>query len=72
MRPDELETAGVKMKETGEVTLETEYEKVKEIDIEHWEMVRGEEMNKTRRFKCLILYFSFVGPRPWEEQPAKN
>lgn len=31
----------MKMKETGEVTLETEFEKVKQIDIEHWEMVRG-------------------------------
>lgn len=41
-RPDELETSGVMMKETGEVTLESEYEKVKEIDIENWEMVRGE------------------------------
>lgn len=29
------------MKQTGEVTLETEYEKIKEIDIEHWENVRG-------------------------------
>jgi hypothetical protein len=30
------------MKEIGEVTLETEFEKVKKIDIENWEMVRGE------------------------------
>lgn len=31
------------MKGDGEVTLETEYEKIKEIDIEHWENVRGEK-----------------------------
>lgn len=30
------------MKVTGEVTLETEYEKIKDIDIDDWEMVRGE------------------------------
>ncbi|CAO1392417.1 unnamed protein product [Diamesa hyperborea] len=41
LKPDEVEKAGVKMKQTGEVTLETEYEKIKEIDIEHWENVRG-------------------------------
>lgn len=41
MRPEELEKAGVTMKDVGEVTLETEYEKVKKIDIEDWEMVRG-------------------------------
>jgi len=41
LRPDELDKIGVKMKNVGEVTLETEYEKIKEIDIEHWENVRG-------------------------------
>lgn len=46
MRPDELETAGVKMKKPEEVTLETEYEKIKEIDIEHWENVRGKQEKK--------------------------
>lgn len=29
------------MKAVGEVTLETEYEKIKQIDIEHWDNVRG-------------------------------
>lgn len=29
------------MKKTGEVTLETEFEKVKNIDIDNWEQVRG-------------------------------
>lgn len=42
LKPQELEKAGVEMKSNGEVTLETEYEKIKEIDIEHWENVRGE------------------------------
>jgi cytochrome c oxidase assembly protein subunit 16 len=42
LKPEELEKAGVDMKETGEVTLETEFEKVKKIDIDNWEMVRGE------------------------------
>lgn len=41
LRPDELDKIGVKMKEAGEVTLETEYEKIKEIDIDNWENVRG-------------------------------
>lgn len=29
------------MKSTGEVTLETEYDKITKIDIDTWEMVRG-------------------------------
>lgn len=37
---------GVKMKEFGEVTLETEYEKIKEIDIDNWENVRGNVIDK--------------------------
>ncbi|CRK92122.1 CLUMA_CG005741, isoform A [Clunio marinus] len=41
IRPDELEAEGVKMKEPEEVTLEKVYEKVKEIDIDHWENIRG-------------------------------
>lgn len=34
------------MKEAGEVTLETEYEKVQKIDIDNWEMVRGKKTGK--------------------------
>lgn len=37
------------MKATGEVTLETEFEKVKKIDIDNWESVRG-------NFDFLLLY----------------
>lgn len=44
MNPEELDKIGVKMKDTGTVTLETEYEKIKKIDIENWEMVRGKNM----------------------------
>lgn len=40
--PDALEKIGIKMKNPEEVTLETEYEKIKNIDIDDWEMVRGE------------------------------
>lgn len=29
------------MKKPGEVTLETEYEKVKTLDIDNWEPIRG-------------------------------
>lgn len=41
IRPDELEVMGIKMKKEGEVTLETEYEKIKTLDIDNWEPVRG-------------------------------
>ena len=39
--PEEAEKMGVKMKKPGEVTLETEFEKVRNIDIENWENKRG-------------------------------
>lgn len=32
---------GVNMKKRQEVTLETEYDKVKSIDIENWSNIRG-------------------------------
>ncbi|XP_067005719.2 cytochrome c oxidase assembly protein COX16 homolog, mitochondrial [Anabrus simplex] len=41
LRPEEAEKYGVKMKKPGEVTLEKEYEKVKEMDIDNWSIVRG-------------------------------
>ncbi|XP_025830218.1 cytochrome c oxidase assembly protein COX16 homolog, mitochondrial [Agrilus planipennis] len=37
----ELKKLGVDMKKPGEVTLETEYEKIKDMDIDNWEQVRG-------------------------------
>lgn len=37
------------MKKPGEVTLETEYEKIKEIDIDNWENVRG-KVNISEQF----------------------
>lgn len=40
IRPDEVEDAGIKMKKPGEVTLESEFEKIKKLDIENWEPVR--------------------------------
>lgn len=74
IKPEDLDKIGVKMKEPQEVTLETEYEKVKQIDIDDWEMVRGEK-------SCFVVLgsagdanvfvFLSVGPRPWEEVPAK-
>lgn len=39
--PAEMEKHGIKMKKPGEVTLETEYEKIKNLDIDNWEQVRG-------------------------------
>lgn len=39
---EDLEKEGISMKKPGEVTLETEYEKVKNIDIDNWESVRSE------------------------------
>jgi len=41
INPKEMNDIGIKMKEYGEVTLETEYEKIKLIDIDNWENVRG-------------------------------
>lgn len=40
MRPDELQDLGIKMKDPGEVTLETEYEKIQKLDIDNWEPKR--------------------------------
>lgn len=39
--PDELEKHGIKMKKPGEVTLETEYDKIKNLDTDNWEQIRG-------------------------------
>nr|XP_018900762.1 PREDICTED: cytochrome c oxidase assembly protein COX16 homolog, mitochondrial [Bemisia tabaci] len=39
--PKEFEAKGIKMKPPGSVTLESEYEKLKELDLENWEQVRG-------------------------------
>lgn len=41
MSPEEMKKYGVNMKKREEVTLETEYDKVKSIDIEHWSNIRG-------------------------------
>ena len=49
--PEEAEEMGVKMKKPGEVTIEAEYEKLKNLDIDTWENKRGprpwEENNPT-------------------------
>jgi cytochrome c oxidase assembly protein subunit 16 len=36
VKPDELDKLGIKMKNPEEVTLESEYEKVKTLDIDNW------------------------------------
>lgn len=72
LKPDEVEKAGVKMKQTGEVTLETEYEKIKEIDIEHWENVRGKAHTSEISFISNSDIIYFLGPRPWEEVGTKQ
>lgn len=41
VRPDEVKKYGIEMKKPGEVTLESEYEKIKKLDIDNWEQVRG-------------------------------
>ncbi|CAG9819139.1 unnamed protein product [Phaedon cochleariae] len=41
VRPDEMEKHGIDMKKAGEVTIETEFEKVKDLNIDNWEQVRG-------------------------------
>ncbi|XP_058824289.1 cytochrome c oxidase assembly protein COX16 homolog, mitochondrial [Topomyia yanbarensis] len=38
---EEAESYGIEMKKPAEVTLETEYDKIKAIDIDSWENVRG-------------------------------
>jgi len=39
--PEEMKKYGVSMKDRQEVTLESEYDKVKSVDIENWENKRG-------------------------------
>ncbi|XP_055904401.1 cytochrome c oxidase assembly protein COX16 homolog, mitochondrial [Eupeodes corollae] len=39
--PEEMKKFGVSMKAPKEVTIETEYEKIKSLDIDHWENKRG-------------------------------
>lgn len=41
MRSDELKKYGIDMKKPGEVNIETEFEKIKNIDIDNWEQIRG-------------------------------
>lgn len=40
MTYDEAEKLGIQMKKPGEVSVEKEFEKIKEIDINNWEQVR--------------------------------
>ncbi|XP_066142049.1 cytochrome c oxidase assembly protein COX16 homolog, mitochondrial [Euwallacea fornicatus] len=39
--PEYAKKFGIEMKKPGEVTLEKEYEKIKKLDIDNWEQVRG-------------------------------
>lgn len=41
VNPDEAKKMGVEMKKPGEVTLESEFEKIKKLDIDNWEQKRG-------------------------------
>ncbi|KAK9507051.1 hypothetical protein O3M35_008876 [Rhynocoris fuscipes] len=41
LRPEELEDKGIEMKKPGEVTLETEFNKLVTLDIDNWENIRG-------------------------------
>ncbi|KAL0116936.1 hypothetical protein PUN28_010074 [Cardiocondyla obscurior] len=37
---EELQKEGMEMKQPGEITLEKEYEKLKEMDLDNWENIR--------------------------------
>lgn len=39
--PEEMAKHGIAMKKRGEVTLESEYEKIKNMDIDNWTNIRG-------------------------------
>lgn len=41
VNPEMAERHGVKMKNPGEVTLESEFEKIKKLDIDNWSNIRG-------------------------------
>lgn len=41
MTPEDVEKFGITMKKSKEVTLETEFEKIRSMDIEDWENKRG-------------------------------
>lgn len=41
VNPEIAEKYGVKMKKPGEVTLESEFEKIKKLDIDNWNNIRG-------------------------------
>ncbi|KAF6208575.1 hypothetical protein GE061_017033 [Apolygus lucorum] len=41
LTPEEAAKFGIEMKRPEEVTLESEYEKIKKLDIDNWENVRG-------------------------------
>lgn len=41
VNPEMAEKYGVKMKKPGEVTLESEFEKLKKLDIDNWTNIRG-------------------------------
>lgn len=38
---EELSKLGIEMKKPDEITLEKEYEKIKELDIDNWKQIRG-------------------------------
>lgn len=39
--PEEAKKHGIEMKRPGEVTLESEYQKIQSMDIDNWVQVRG-------------------------------
>lgn len=38
---EEVKKHGIEMKKPGEVTVEGEFEKLKDMDIDNWEQIRG-------------------------------
>jgi cytochrome c oxidase assembly protein subunit 16 len=41
LKPEDFEEHGITVKKTGEVTLETEFEKIQTLDIDNWSNIRG-------------------------------
>ena len=40
-KPEDVEKLGIQMKKTDEVTLESEFQKIKQLDLDNWSNIRG-------------------------------
>uniref|UniRef100_A0A1A9UNQ3 Cytochrome c oxidase assembly protein COX16 homolog, mitochondrial n=1 Tax=Glossina austeni TaxID=7395 RepID=A0A1A9UNQ3_GLOAU len=53
--PEEMELVGVNMKKPEDVTIEREFEKIKKLDIENWENIRGLRPWEENVFYCNVV-----------------